>query len=145
MSHLLFHISISPVAAAHANLNKQHVICVLCGLLAAIILFGSFSPARADCMRDWKGRVVCGQGQCARNSHGEVYCSRYEDGAAIKNRYGEVVCGKGECVRTIKGDIVCSARAGGAALKSSRGQVRCEGGCEWASVRFCEQNNRPSR
>lgn len=90
-------------------------------------------------MRDIRGRIVCDRGQCATDLHGAVFCSRYEDGAALKTLKGEVVCGKGACLTTIEGEIVCSARPGGAAMMDLRGEVVCEGGCEPGSASFCGQ------
>jgi hypothetical protein len=110
-------------------------------LLIATAVLVSFSPARADCMRDINGRVVCDQGKCARDLYGKIFCSASEDGAAVTDGYGGVVCGKGSCVTTIDGDIICSARPGGAAMKDLYGKVTCDGGCQPASRELCGQNS----
>ncbi len=92
-------------------------------------------------MHDLKGRVICDRGQCVSDRHGMVYCSRYEDGAALITLHGKVVCGKGQCVTTLKGDIICAARPGGAAMADLHGKVTCEGGCERASLTLCGKNS----
>ena len=134
-----------PTTTARSKIDKRHAVMAFCALLTGVIFFGSFAPVQADCKRDWKGRIICDRGQCVSDLHGVVYCSRYEDGAALTTLYGEVVCGKGECVTTLKGDIICSARPGGAAMKDLYGKVTCEGGCERASLRLCGQNSGASQ
>ena len=128
-------------AYARSIQDRRQAGAAVLSLLIGVAMIGLFAPAQADCMRDYKGRVVCDRGQCARNSHGLVYCSRYEDGTAVRTRYGEIVCAKGECVRNRQGEIVCSARLGGAAMKDRLGKVTCEGGCEKASLRMCGNNS----
>lgn len=96
-------------------------------------------------MRDIEGKVICDRGRCTRNLHGEVYCSRYEDGSAIRNRDGDIVCSKGTCVFTIKGDIICSSRPGGAAMKDLEGNVTCERSCERASTSLCGNRSESAR
>lgn len=131
--------AIPPTAAAQAKAGRRFAATALYALMVGAVLFGSSTPALADCMRDRMGRVVCDRGPCARDSHGQVYCSAYEDGTAIRNRFGDVVCGKGACVTTLEGKIICAARPGGAAMRDSRGRVTCEGGCELASPALCGQ------
>ena len=141
ISGVALYPALTQSAAMHSRLALRCAAKSFCALLAGVILLGLFTSARADCMRDLKGRVICDRGQCASNSHGEVYCSRYKDGAAVKDRFGKVFCAKGACVTTIKGDIICSARPGGAAMQDLRGRVTCEGRCERASVGLCGNNS----
>lgn len=141
MPDLSLRTATPPSTTARSNVDKRRTVMAFSTLLTGVILFGSFAPVQAECMRDWKGRVICDRGQCVSDLHGVVYCSRYEDGAALKTLYGEVVCSKGECVTTLKGDIICSARPGGAAMKDLYGKVTCEGGCERASLSLCGQNS----
>jgi hypothetical protein len=145
MPDMSSHTAALPTTIARSKVDKRHAVMAFCALLTGVVMFASSGSALADCMRDLKGRVVCGQGQCVRDLHGVVYCSRYKDGAALITLYGEVVCGKGECVTTIEGDIICSARPGGAAMSDLYGKVTCEGGCERASLRLCGQNSDASQ
>ncbi|MEQ9447573.1 MAG: hypothetical protein RLN70_01545 [Rhodospirillaceae bacterium] len=112
-------------------------------LLIMAVLTAS-EPARADCMRDLFGEVVCDRGKCARDFFGTVFCSAFEDGEALLDGYGVVVCAKGQCVRTLEGEIICSARPGGAALENLFGEVTCDGACEPASAAMCGQNSAPA-
>lgn len=134
------HQAVSPNASARPHDARRRAAWTLCALaLAAGVVVGAPAPARADCMIDIEGRVICDRGQCLRDIEGEVFCSRYKDGVALRNTDGEVVCGRGRCVITLEGDIICSARPGGAALIDLYGKVTCEGGCELASPRLCGQ------
>src|SRR5262245_55136100 len=44
---------------------------------------------------DRYGNIVCGPGYCAKNSRGDVMCSKTSRGAASIDRYGEVACTDG--------------------------------------------------
>lgn len=104
-------------------------------LILLIILSGG--NASADCTKNYKGEVICGSGECQRDRYGNVACSAYRDGAAVRSRTGEIVCGKGKCVSTSLGDVYCSTVPGGAIVKDRFGEPRCEGACEPANVENC--------
>lgn len=95
----------------------------------------SFS-AYADCVKDQKGDVVCGKGQCEADSHGKVFCAG-NGGGAVLDLYGHVVCGTGYCAKDDHGKVWCSKEAGGGAAADLYGKVKCQGGCDTASVNFC--------
>jgi len=90
-------------------------------------------------MRDMFGTVVCGKGECAKDVHGIVYCSKYRNGGATRDLLSPVVCGKGKCIKSPSGIIYCSRVEGGWVKIDSQGRVVCEGGCERASSSMCEK------
>ena len=51
----------------------------------------------ADCIRNSDGNVVCGDGQCAMDQYGKVFCAK-AGGGAMRDRNGDVKCGVGYCV-----------------------------------------------
>jgi hypothetical protein len=80
---------------------------------------------------------VCGEGQCATDQYGKVFCAK-AGGGAIRDQYGDVRCGVGQCATDDLGQIKCSMKAGGGATTSSNGKVKCLGGCQSASQRHCD-------
>ena len=42
------------------------------------------------------GRILCGRGECARQSDGAVHCSVVEGGAALRDSRGRIRC-EGRC------------------------------------------------
>jgi hypothetical protein len=105
------------------------------GLLMLALFMTSIGSA--DCIKDLRGEVYCGAGQCMADRNGIVWCSRYDDGDAIRTE-GQVLCGKGQCEKDSNGQVFCSSEVGGAVVKDSRGHVRCYGQCEPATVENCE-------
>lgn len=79
---------------------------------------------------------------CAPDSIGTVYCSKYSGGGAEVDNIGTVYCGKGQCKRDSIGTIYCSKTLGGGAGVDSIGTVRCTGGCERGSSNMCERGER---
>lgn len=94
--------------------------------------------AYADCLKDRRGEVYCGGGECIRDQSGIVWCSRFYQGGAEVDHQGNGRCGKGRCVKDVRGRIFCSSKIGGNALRDSRGHVRCYGRCEPAEAKWCE-------
>jgi len=90
-----------------------------------------------DCIKNQDGNVVCGEGQCAVDQYGKVFCAK-AGGGAMKDSYGDVKCGVGLCATDDLGQIKCSQKAGGGAATDSYGKVKCLGGCQSASPRLCE-------
>ena len=113
---------------------------MLKGLIAVALLAFMLVPgADAACLKDAKGEVICGAGQCARDQRGDVYCASLRFGSAFRTRDGWIYCGTGQCTVTRDGNYVCSDVEGGAVVKQVDGAVRCEGNCEYASWQFCER------
>lgn len=112
--------------------------------LGVIMLTGIAVAAFAECATDAYGDVYCGGGQCIRDRHGTVWCSRFYEGGAQLTRDGKVVCGRGQCAKSTRGEVFCSSVAAGAVLKDSRGQVRCMGRCEPGSAQLCENTRADS-
>ena len=79
---------------------------------------------------------------CAPDSIGTVYCSKYSGGGAEANSIGTVYCGKGQCKSDSIGTVYCSKTPGGGAGVDSIGTVRCVGGCERGSRTMCERAER---
>ncbi len=73
---------------------------------------------------------IIANAECAANSVGTVYCSKYTNGGATTNGVGTVVCGRGQCRRNSVGSVKCSRVEGGGAAVNSVGMVKCVGGCE---------------
>ena len=105
-----------------------------------LVLLLVASPVYADCMRDSSGRNICGQGPCAKDYRGEIYCAKDKFGTATKDRNGNVVCGLGQCKKDIRGNIYCSTESGGDVIRNDRGGIDCFGACEPASAEFCERS-----
>ncbi len=92
----------------------------------------------AECLKDVRGQVVCGQGPCVTNLQGAVFCARSRYAAVVRTMDGATLCGKGQCASTLKGAWICSAVADGSVFKDWDGSIRCEGSCEPASVANCQ-------
>ena len=91
----------------------------------------------ADCAADMYGEVICGMGECERDQYGVVFCSRFNNGGAVKDGYGNVYCGIGDCARDQYGKVYCSKVVGGGAARDRYGEVKCAGGCEPGRVDYC--------
>lgn len=105
------------------------------------ILFASVllaSGAAADCRRDSDGNVRCGEGQCAKDRYGKIYCAN-AGGGAVKDRTGNVVCGVGYCAEDYLGKIWCSQKPEGGAEADRQGEVKCLGDCAPGSARLCSE------
>jgi hypothetical protein len=98
------------------------------------------NPVFAECMRDFSGRSVCGQGPCAKDRRGDVYCASDRYGTATQDDRGNVVCGLGKCAKDFRGNIYCSTESGGDVIQNDRGGVDCFGACQLASSELCEQS-----
>jgi len=96
------------------------------------------SPARADCIRDQSGKVVCGKGQCELDRFGKVFCADL-GGGAVRDKYGKVLCGVGNCAKDYLENVWCSKEQGGGAAVDSYGKVKCLGGCEAGSTERCQE------
>ena len=105
-----------------------------------LILLAAYQQiAFAACETDRFGVVYCGRGDCAKDTAGDVFCSKYLFGHARLDEHGNVVCGKGQCVASVKfKDFYCSAIESGGAERNRMGEVKCYGGCEKASALMCE-------
>ena len=73
-----------------AGLSKEFL-----GAGLLMIAFLMTASASADCTKDLRGEVYCGAGQCMADRDGIVWCSRYDDGDAVRTE-GQVLCGKGQ-------------------------------------------------
>ncbi len=122
--------------AMHRQGSERGVSVLLAPLLLILALLPA-AQALADCQKNYKGEVICGRGDCQRDRYGNVACSAYRDGAAVRSRTGEIVCGKGRCIATSDGEVYCSTVPGGAVVKDRFGEPRCEGSCEAATVENC--------
>ena len=88
--------------------------------------------------------MVCGRGQCARDSYGKVYCAP-AGGGALPDQYGTVKCGTGYCTRDEWGEVFCSRTRGGAPMVDTWGKPKCLGGCEGQGPSVARRRvNRPS-
>jgi len=76
---------------------------------------------------------------CAPDSIGTIYCSKYPGGGAEADSIGTVYCGKGQCKADSIGTVYCSKTPGGGAGVDPIGTVRCTGGCERGSRDMCER------
>ena len=107
-------------------------------LIACLLTFAACTQVNAaDCITKPDGKVVCGQGQCAEDQYGKVFCAR-EGGGAMKDRDGKVKCGVGYCATDDQARTQCSTRPGGGAERDSKGKVTCLGGCKRATAQLCE-------
>jgi hypothetical protein len=107
--------------------------------LLLILLFSAQQAAQAACAKNRFGEVYCGRGDCALDSAGDVFCSKYQFGHAFLNKEGNVVCGKGQCAESVRfKDFYCSVVEGGGADRDRLGEPKCYGGCEKASALMCE-------
>lgn len=94
--------------------------------------------AKADCLRNQYGNVVCGKGQCEADQFGKIYCADI-GGGAIRDQFAKVQCGVGYCAKDITGQVWCSKEQGGAAALDSNGKVKCLGGCEAGTASLCKE------
>ena len=104
-----------------------------------LILFLLATPVFAECMRDLEGRSICGQGPCAKDIRGVVYCAGDRFGTATRDDRGNVVCGLGKCAKDWRGNIYCSTESGGDVIRNNRGEIDCFGTCQLATIELCEQ------
>ena len=102
-----------------------------------IVLLSTFTGASADSLKNNRGNVKCGAGQCTTNDKGQVKCSKYIGGQAVKNNMGKVMCGKGQCEKNNRGEIHCSRTEWGGAARNNMGEVKCFNGCELGSESMC--------
>lgn len=112
--------------------------CASFAMIVAAALTVASGLANADCMKNLTGELVCGKGECQRDLYGNVLCSAFFKGSAVRTSDGRILCGKGECVTTSRGEGFCSTVQEGAAVTDIHGVPRCEGRCEPASADCCE-------
>ena len=110
----------------------------------AFALVGCFVTLAADaqvnganCIKNAEGNVVCGEGQCATDQYGKVFCAK-AGGGAMRDQNGNVKCGVGYCATDDLGEMKCSKKPGGSAATDSNGKVKCLGGCQSARQQLCE-------
>ena len=66
-------------------------------LICCLLTLAAGTPVNAaDCIKNQDGNVVCGQGQCATDQYGKVFCAK-EGGGAMRDQDGKVKCGVGYC------------------------------------------------
>jgi hypothetical protein len=104
--------------------------------LLFLVLFPAW--ATADCVADQYGRTVCGEGQCATDVYGKVFCAD-AGGGAIRDKFGKVLCGRGSCAKDYLEQVWCSKEPGGGAAVDTFGKVKCLGGCEPGSSASCRE------
>ncbi len=97
-----------------------------------------FGVVNAECLTNNKGETFCGAGECNISAYGEISCSAFYKGTAVKTKYGDIVCGIGKCVVTRLGEVACSTEIEGVATLDRYGNPRCQGSCETASTDYCE-------
>lgn len=107
-------------------------------LFILLLLFYCITQtAYADCAADLYGEMVCGMGKCKRDQYGNVFCSRFNNGGALRDGYGTVYCGIGDCARDQYSKVYCSKVVGGGAARDRYGKVKCAGGCEPGHIENC--------
>lgn len=106
-------------------------------LITTLLLFSILQTAKADCIQNSYGEVVCGAGQCEKDQYGKVFCAA-AGGGAMRDRNGEVVCGTGYCARDQEGGVWCARVPGGGAATDAYGKVKCYKGCEAGAHSRCE-------
>ncbi|MDX1823669.1 MAG: hypothetical protein R3354_03060 [Thiohalomonadales bacterium] len=104
--------------------------------VATSLVVGS-NPIKAECAADLYGEMICGMGKCERDQYGSVFCSRFNNGGAVRDGYGNVYCGIGDCARDQYGKVYCSKVVGGGAARDRYGEIKCAGGCEPGRVDYC--------
>ena len=103
-----------------------------------LVLLGSqIQIVYADCAADLYGEMVCGIGKCQRDQYGTVFCSRFNNGGAMRDSYGSVYCGIGDCDRDQYGKVYCSKVIGKDAARDRNGQVKCANDCEPGQIENC--------
>ena len=60
-------------------------------MVAVVGLILASGMANADCMKNGKGEVVCGKGECQRDRRGVVLCSAFRKGSAVRTSDGKIV------------------------------------------------------
>ncbi len=110
----------------------KSVLCIVMLLLGCQI-----ESTYADCAADLYGEMVCGMGQCERDQYGKVFCSRFNNGGALRDGYGAVYCGIGDCARDQYSKVYCSKVVGGGAARDRYGEVKCAGSCEAGRIEYC--------
>jgi hypothetical protein len=106
-------------------------------LIGCLLMLVAATQADAgDCIKNQDGNVVCGEGQCAMDQYGKVFCAK-AGGGAVRDRNGDVKCGVGFCAPDDLGQIKCSTKPGGSAATDSNGKVKCLGGCQNARPQLC--------
>lgn len=101
-------------------------------------LASAAATATADLMKNIDGEWVCGKGECRRDLYGQVLCSAFFKGSAVRTLDGRILCGRGRCVTTSRGEVFCSTMQEGSAVLDLHGVARCLGRCEPASAEYCE-------
>jgi hypothetical protein len=109
-------------------------------ILAALLLGVAVTAAadNSNCIKNDRGELVCGRGECAADQYKKVFCAK-AGGGAVKDRFGNVVCGVGYCAKGGDNEIKCSKEAGGSAAVDRYKEVKCTGGCEPAAAARCEE------
>lgn len=105
-------------------------------LFVADVVLGA-NTVLADCAADLYGEMICGMGKCERDQYGSVFCSRFNNGGALRDGYGNVYCGIGDCARDQYSKVYCSKVVGGGAARDRYGEVKCAGSCEPGRVDYC--------
>lgn len=108
-------------------------------ILACLLLTFAVTAAaqNTNCIKNDRGELVCGRGECATDPYKKVFCAK-AGGGAMKDRFGKVVCGVGYCAKGGDGEVRCSKEPGGSAAVDQYKEVKCTGGCEPASAERCE-------
>ena len=109
---------------------------IVLSIISGLALYATQSVA--DCAPNIHGKMICGMGKCERDQYGKVFCSRYNQGGAVRDSYGIVHCGIGDCARDQYGKVYCSKYVGGGAARDSYGEVKCAGECEAGRVESCQ-------
>ena len=66
-------------------------------LIACFLTLSASAQVNAgNCIKNPDGNVVCGEGQCATDQYGKVFCAR-AGGGAMRDQNGNVKCGVGFC------------------------------------------------
>lgn len=112
---------------------------LLITIMSGMILILYLPQAAAECASNIHGEMICGMGKCERDQYGTVFCSRYNQGGAVRDGYGTVFCGIGDCARDQYGKVYCSKYVGGGAARDSYGKVKCAGECEAGRLDYCQE------
>ena len=110
----------------------------LLAIAAGAAFAAASGAARADCLKNIDSEWICGKGECQRDLYGQVLCSAFFKGSAVRTLHGNILCGRGRCVTTSSGEVFCSTAQEGTAVIDLHGVPRCQGGCEPASADYCE-------
>ena len=107
------------------------------GIIGLIAAGAATAADNSNCLKNERGEVVCGKGECVTDRYKKIYCAK-AGGGAQKNRFDVVVCGVGYCAKDGHGQVWCSKEAGGSAAVDAYKNVKCVAGCELASADKCE-------